>query len=334
MRFDVAAGARFDPTRQHGHYESWFLRANHRCRPLGLWCRYTIFSPSQRPESATAELWAVWFDGERDDVIAVREDVPLANTSFSLRGLDVRVGEARLTRASAKGRVTTGMASLAWDLSMAGGDGVLPFLPEVLSRLPTPKAKSVTLAMNLVVSGRFDVVDRPHFLEGWVGSLNHNWGSQHTDEYAWGQVTEFDGAPGTFLECIRGQILLAPRFGVRSPWITVIALRHEGRTRRLASFDGLVPGPRPYDVGHASFVGRALGLDVAVRLRAPSRHFVGLAYRNPPGGIKVCHNTKIASAEVVIRERGREVRLLSRNRAAFEVLSDHAGPNVVVLGAR
>jgi hypothetical protein len=47
---------------------------------------------------------------------------------------------------------------------------------------------------SLTVAGEeIEVVD-------WVGSQNHNWGSQHTDHYAWGQVAGFDTHPDSFDE--------------------------------------------------------------------------------------------------------------------------------------
>jgi hypothetical protein len=46
-----------------GHYESFYLRANHPTRPLAFWLRYTIFS-AQTEGPKEGELWAVVFDGE------------------------------------------------------------------------------------------------------------------------------------------------------------------------------------------------------------------------------------------------------------------------------
>ena len=55
--------ARYRPGEPAGHYESYFLRANHPNRPLAFWIRYTVFSPAGRPEAAEGELWAIVFDG-------------------------------------------------------------------------------------------------------------------------------------------------------------------------------------------------------------------------------------------------------------------------------
>src|SRR5262249_44030132 len=51
--------ARYRIGQRSGHYESYFLRANHPARPQGFWIRYTIFSPDQRPQDAIGELWAI-----------------------------------------------------------------------------------------------------------------------------------------------------------------------------------------------------------------------------------------------------------------------------------
>lgn len=59
-----------------GHYESYFQRANHPTRKLGFWIRYTLFSPKGRPQDAVGELWANYFDGERQRITPVKVVVP------------------------------------------------------------------------------------------------------------------------------------------------------------------------------------------------------------------------------------------------------------------
>jgi hypothetical protein len=64
---------------------------------------------------------------------------------------------------------------------------------------------------------------------------------------------------------------------------------------------------------------------ITARFSAPSDHFVRLRYANPPGGDKICWNTKLARAEVTLSRRGEAPRqLVSRQRAAFEILEDEA----------
>jgi hypothetical protein len=72
------------------------------------------------------------------------------------------------------------------------------------------------------------------------------------------------------------------------------------------------------------------------RISAPGEAFVGLSYRNPPGGVKQCLNTKIAACELAVthRQAGRpsatEV-LSTRHRAAFEILTDDRDHGVEIL---
>lgn len=66
---------RYQPGQTAGHYESYFVRANHPRRALAFWIRYTIFAPHGRPADAVGQLWAIWFDGESGQLAAVRKSV-------------------------------------------------------------------------------------------------------------------------------------------------------------------------------------------------------------------------------------------------------------------
>jgi len=48
-----------------------------------------------------------------------------------------------------------------------------------------------------------------------------------------------------------------------------------------------------------------------------------LTYYNPPGGNKICLNSKLASVNVTLTRRGRPERVLhSSHGGAFEILTD------------
>jgi hypothetical protein len=327
LDFAALAGARFVRGSGKGHYESWFVRANHPEKALAFWCRYTVFSPRGAPDRAVAELWSIFFDGERAEIVAAKEDVDLSRASFGARGLDVRIGDALLDERAAIGAVRGASARLAWDLCIRRGSGVALLIPKGLYRGPFPKAKSVVLDACARFSGTFEVRDRRIPIEGWVGSVNHNWGSEHTERYAWGQIAGFDGAPDAFFECTTARALVTPRFGgVRFPWATLAVLRWEGRTYDLTTLVESLRARARYDGGDWTFDVRGRGVEILAHIHAPESAFAALEYRNPPGGTKLCHNTKIGSAEVRLRERGREVWLTARSRAAFEVLTDLDGP--------
>lgn len=314
----TAARVRFDPDSTKGHYESWFIRANHPTRPLAFWFRYTIFAPRHARDRATAELWGIWFDGEHH--VARRIDVPLSRCRFEgARTLDVTVGDAHLAL-DAAGEATGALGDLRWRLALGEGHGPSRFLPERLYDGPFPRAKSVVLRADTRFDGVVSASGEDHAVEGWRGSVNHNWGSAHTDAYAWSQVVGFDEAPDTFLEIITGDVRVG---GLALPRSTLAVLHHEGRTHHFDSpLRGALADAR-YDVG--AYRVRCDNGEVILdaHFSAPRAAFIGLPYRNPPGGVKVCHNSKLARADVTLIARGGAVTTLtSARRAAFEVLLD------------
>ena len=139
----TANHARYRPGQQRGHYESFFLRANHPQRPLAFWIRYTIFSPHRHPEAALGELWAVYFDGETSAHVAVKREVPFAACHFSPSAFDVGIDTARLQPGALCGSATTDAHTIAWDLTYHGAASPLLLLPERLYDSPLPKAKSL-----------------------------------------------------------------------------------------------------------------------------------------------------------------------------------------------
>jgi hypothetical protein len=67
------------------------------------------------------------------------------------------------------------------------------------------------------------------------------------------------------------------------------------------------------------------------RIEAPASSFVGLRYGNPPGGEKICLNSKLARCELALEETGRAPRSLRcESRAAFEILTDEPPAEVPI----
>src|SRR5579859_6676086 len=183
-----------------GHYESFFQRANHPSRPLAFWIRYTLLSPRQCPQEAVGELWAIFFNGETGNHVVVKHSVPLSHCTFQSSAFEVMIASAHLRPGQLQGTASMGEASIAWDLTYQTAAAALLLLPlrRYSTRLPAAKsmvgAPLATYQGKLVVNGETIEVDQ------WVGSQNHNWGSKHTDLYAWGQVAGFDTHPESFLE--------------------------------------------------------------------------------------------------------------------------------------
>jgi len=321
-------GARYQPGTTAGHYESWFQRANDASGRRAFWIRYTIFAPRGRPGDAVGELWAIAFDREAAReaarIVAVKQVHPIAACAFARDRLDVAIGAARLDDGALHGAATANGHTIGWELRYAGGQPPLLFLPERLYAAPVPKAKALVGRPLARFTGTLTVDGEPLAIDDWVGSQNHNWGSQHTDRYAWGQVAGFDDAPDAFLECSTARIKVGP---VLTPRLSPVMLRLGGET---LAWNGLARALRargryaPYDwrIETSGPAGT-----IAIAIHAAAADFVALRYDNPPGGVKICLNSKIARCEVTLRRRG-TTTVLRSSRAAFEILDDTAPPGV------
>lgn len=311
-------GARYRPGSRRGHYESWFLRANHPTRNLAFWIRYTIFVPHDRPQDAIGELWAIYFDGERKQIRAAKSETPISDCHFVPRGLDVRIASATLETGALRGSAS-GAHHIRWALSYRDGGTPMIFLPERTYEARLPKAKALCTRPGVVFDGTLEVDGESIAIDGWTGSENHNWGSQHTDTYAWGQVVGFDDAPDAFLECATARLKLGPFW---TPPMTIICLRFDGQDYRLNSWRQMFRARGAWQDCDWRFDSAGAGVRIRGHMRAAPEDFVSLTYYNPPGGTHTCHNSKLAACEVTLERRGeRPVTLTTRHRAAFEILT-------------
>lgn len=304
--------ARFEGTGQ-GHYESWFQRANHPTEPVAFWIRYTVFIPADGGP-ALGEVWAILFDG--DEIVARKAEVPLARCSFSRSTVEVRIEDSTLDLERCIGAVE----DVRWSLRYESPHPPMLMLPERLYGGGFPKAKLLTGSPLARYTGNIRVGDRTVDVDGWVGSQNHNWGSRHTDRYAWGQVAGFDDAPGVFFEAATAWLRFGPLW---TPPLTIAVVRiGEQVVQRV----GMLQAVRAR-ASVAGFVwslrtsGRSGTIDATFEGR--QRDFVALRYLNPPGGHKACLNSKLARCRLRVDAPGLGTRSFeTEHRAAFELLQD------------
>lgn len=323
------ANAFRDDGSERGHYESYFQRANHPSRPLAFWIRYTTFVPKGRRNSALAELWAVFFDGEQKRITAVREERPLSESRFSSTELAARIGDAVLDDRGLAGRARLAGHEIGWSLRYTSREPPLLLLPERLYATPFPKAKALVGSPLAAFSGELRVDDRIVEIDDWVGSQNHNWGSKHTDRYAWGQVAGFDDAPDVFFECATASLKVGP---VYTPRMTVMVLRYGGEEYRMSSVPRALLAKGDYRPFTWTVRSKRGPVTIEATIHAQPDAFVALPYGNPPGGIKICLNSKIAGCALRLERKGKpSVRLRTRHRAAFEILTDRAPDGLMTL---
>jgi hypothetical protein len=192
-----------------------------------------------------------------------------------------------------------------------------------------PRAKSLVPRPLAVFEGELTVDGRPLEVAGWIGSQNHNWGSRHTDHYAWGQVAGFAGHPESFLEVATARLRLGPLW---TPPMTPLVLRHAGREHRLNATRLTLRARTTLSYFAWSFATRNDDVAIDGAIEAPRWAVVGLRYRNPPGGEKHCLNTKLAQCTLTVRDRrtGTAETLHTADRAAFEILTDDRAHGVAL----
>lgn len=310
---------RYCPGQRKGHYESYFIRANHPTAAKAFWIRYTIFSPKNRPEAAIGELWAIWFDENMDAPIAAKTEFPIGQCVLNPTHFNIQIGPGNsLDSVSAKGQ----SMNIEWDLSYKSDAAPLFFLPLSLYNLPFPKAKSLVAQPFACFNGTIKVNGSSMEIDNWLGSQNHNWGEKHTDYYAWGQVSGFDDSPDTFLELITAKLKIGP---FNTPFMTIMVLRHKGKEYRLNAVKNWFSAKAKFKYFKWKFECENAEVRVKGSIYAPNEAFVGLRYYNPPGGDKCCLNSKIAACEITIEEKsklGIKENVHTENRAAFEILTD------------
>lgn len=313
---------RFDPGSGAGHYESYFLRANHPQRALAFWIRYTFFSPKGSAGDAVGEVWAVVFDGERDRIHARRDSFPMRDCAIG-SGLALLIGSSTLCEQ----RLAGSAGDIAWTLDYASPQPPLFLLPPSFYTRALPRAKALVGAPGALFSGTLQAGADTLDIDQWRGSQNHNWGSRHTDSYAWGQVAGFDEAPDVFLECTTARLKLGP---VWTPSMTLVVLRVGAAEYRINSLLQAVRTRARFAFFEWEIEAHDAGVRITVGIHAPPSAFVALGYANPPGGMKTCLNSKLASCTVTLQRRGEKaVTYSTRHRAAFEILTergDHGVP--------
>lgn len=308
---------RYLPGTRRGHYESYFMRANHPEEPnRAFWLRYTLFVPKGLPQIGRGELWAIYFEGNRHT--AAKLEVPIELCYLPGDLFQMEMGGCTLMDGRAVGHIRE---EFRWNLNWTCTEKPLLLMPQGWYSAALPKAKSLVPRPLARFDGHLILPDRTIDVKGWTGSQNHNWGSRHTDEYAWGQVMGFDNAPNTVLEMGTGRIHMGK---LRSPRLTAAVLRHEGRDY---TFNGWLRGflaKADYDYFRWEVQTETVEASLHVRISAPRSAFVALRYANPPGGSKCCLNSKIARCEVVLEDKKTKTqhRFLSESRCAFEILTD------------
>ena len=306
------------------YYESRFIRANHPNRPVALWLRETLVLTSGG--AASADVWVMLFDPDNGGNLAIKQPHPVEDAEFRYDTWTARIGETTIDDTCARGTLA-GPRAASWDLRITGGGEPVKLLTDRQYSARFPSAKTQVRSPLARFDGHVLIEDKRVDLDGWKGSVNHNWGRRHTPAYAFGQVCGFDGAPNSSLEIATARAGVGP---LTMPPVTLLVFRHDGRefaVRSVLAARRTAGEYRPFDW---SFSARFDDLSLEGEITAAAGDVIGLNYTDTNGKTKYCYNSAIATCR--IRLSGTDsVELTASQRAMFEILTDTRHPDVALL---
>jgi hypothetical protein len=301
------------------YYESRYIRANHAELPQALWLRETLLLPTAG--EPVADVWVMVFDPEGQGNRALKEPYPIDAAAYEYDNWTARIGAASIDDRSAQGVVTGGNRSARWDLRITpGSDTEVRLLTERAYKARIPTAKTTVRHPLARFDGQVELDDARLVLDGWTGSVNHNWGTRHTPAYAFGQVCGFDDAPDSSLEIVTARAAVGP---VLTPAATLFVFRHAGHEFAVRSILGSLQTHGRYRPFSWSFGARVGEQMIEGELVAEPADVIGLTYTDTDGGSKYCYNSAIATCRMQVAGKAFERReLLATRRAMFEILTD------------
>jgi hypothetical protein len=301
------------------YYESRYIRANHPEQPQALWLRETLLLPTAG--DAVADVWVMVFDPEGEGNRALKEPYPIDAAAYEYDNWTARIGAASIDDRSAQGVVTGGNRSARWDLRITpGADAEVRLLTERAYKARIPTAKTTVRHPLARFDGQVELDDARLVLDGWTGSVNHNWGTRHTPAYAFGQVCGFDDAPDSSLEIVTARAAVGP---VLTPAATLFVFRHAGQEFAVRSILGSLQTHGRYRPFSWSFGARVGEQMIEGEVVAEPADVIGLTYTDTDGGSKYCYNSAIATCRMQVAGKAFERReLLATRRAMFEILTD------------
>jgi hypothetical protein len=306
--------------RQAPYYESRFIRANDPDGARALWMRSTLLLPTAG--APVADSWVMVFDPDGAGNRAVKRPHPIDQAEFRDEPWTARIGATTIDDTSTSGALGSSDQSADWDLRITPGDEApvrLLTARGYTARFPT--AKTMVRHPLARFDGRVHVGDVGVRVEGWTGSVNHNWGRRHTPAYAFGQVCGFDGVGDSSLEIVTAHAALGP---VSLPAATLFVLRYGGREVAVRSVLGTRRTRGEYHPFSWSFGGRVDDVTLDGEMSAQPADVIGLTYTDTDGESKYCYNSALATCRIRLSGSGiAATELVATRRAMFEILTDN-----------
>jgi hypothetical protein len=294
-----------------GHYESFFLKAARPEGGLAVWIRYTVH---KRPrEAAKGFVWFTLFDSEQG-VLASKAE---ARNPRTRRDAYIQLGDSVFAPGRAAGAAASSQLDASWELAFHGTEAPVWHLPRWAYRAPLPRTKLLTPHPAVTFSGWVRAGERILNLQGWPGTVGHNWGSEHARRTIWIHGANFRGYEDAWLDLAFARVKLGP---VTTPWIGNGTLCLDGRRHRLGGLERTRSTEVEESLEQSYFTIGGDGVEVTGSVSAPRKNFVGWLYAHPKGGEHQTINSSIANLRLdVVRVESPPVTLEVFGGAAYEV---------------
>jgi hypothetical protein len=313
---------------QAPYYESRYIRANHPEQPQALWLRETLLLPTVG--DPVADVWVMVFDPQGAGNRALKQPYPIDAAAYEYDNWTARIAATSIDDRSAQGVVTGGSRSARWDLRITpGSEGMVKLLTDRAYKARIPTAKTTVRHPLAEFDGQVELDDTRLVLDGWTGSVNHNWGSKHTPAYAFGQVCGFDDAPDSSLEIVTARAAIGP---VLLPGVTLFVFRHAGQEFAVRSILGSMQTHGRYQPFSWAFGARVGDRMIEGEIVVEATDVIGLTYTDTDGRSKYCYNSAIATCRIQLAGKAFErTELTATRRAMFEILTDIRHDEVALL---
>jgi hypothetical protein len=304
------------------HYESFFLKACHPSGGLGVWIRYTVHKPPNSP--ARGFTWFTLFDAA-NGVLASKAGPTHPQTA---PGAYVRLGQSVFTPDGAAGDAASSQLEAGWELRFDGDAPPVWHLPRWAYGSPLPRTKLLSPQPEVFVSGSVRAGERRLELDGWPGTVGHNWGSEHAHRSIWIHGTNFRGHADAWVDLALARVKLGPFI---TPWIANGELRLDGRRHRLGGIERVRSTAVEEVVESCHFRVGGDGIQVSGRVGAARENFVGWLYAKPKGGERQTINCSIADLRLDVTRRGAgAVALEAMGGGAYELQMEERYPEIPV----
>jgi hypothetical protein len=281
-----------------GHYEVYYLSATDPESGVGLWIRYTMLAPLDRPAQCALWFIAMARDGLR---YARKMTRPIEDLTAQADPFHLTLAGADLTDRGMAGAFGQVNWELSWEPSLPAVEHVHP----LIRRSGVAKTLLTLAHPDLAISGivRFD--GNRVTLDGARGGQAHLWGSKHAARWSWAHANDLrglDGAPrpGAYVD---GVSVYVPRFGRELGPSTPVVGRFGGRDFRSTDPIRVVRNASRFGLTTWRFEARDGARRLVGEVDAPRETLVGVTYRDPDGDPAYCYNSEVASMRLFVWDR-------------------------------